>query len=307
MTSPGGLLSSAKIRSPISTALLCIVIAFGQAAAARADDGKLLATSGVSQIEGAAGGGLTPWALISGYETRDSIGVTAHYTYVPLRDFTLQTPGIAVGLYDRVEFSYAKQFFSTEDVGATLGLGKDFTFEQDIFGVKVKLLGDAVYDQDSLLPQIAVGAQYKRNSDGNVVRALGAKDNDGIDYYASATKLFLAQSLLVNGTMRMTKANQFGLLGFGGDKNDDYKPEFEGSAALLLSRKFAIGAEYRMKPDNLGVAKEDDAWDLFAAYFFNKNLSATLAYVNLGNIAGVPGTTPTHDQTGAYLSVQVSF
>jgi hypothetical protein len=39
----------------------------------RADDappnisGKLLLTAGVSNIEGSAGGGLTPWALIGGY------------------------------------------------------------------------------------------------------------------------------------------------------------------------------------------------------------------------------------------------
>ena len=29
--------------------------------------GKLLLTGGVTQIEGAGGGGLTPWALIGGY------------------------------------------------------------------------------------------------------------------------------------------------------------------------------------------------------------------------------------------------
>jgi hypothetical protein len=50
------------------------------------------------------------------------------------------------------------------------------------------------------------------------VRQLGAKSDTGVDYYASASKLFLAQSLLINGTLRMTKANQMGLLGFGGDK-----------------------------------------------------------------------------------------
>ena len=33
--------------------------------------------------------------------------------------------------------------------------------------------------------------------------------------YVSATKLLLAQSLLVNGTLRSTNANQNGLLGFG--------------------------------------------------------------------------------------------
>ena len=34
------------------------------------DGGKLLATGGVSQVEGAGGGGLANWALITGYGTR---------------------------------------------------------------------------------------------------------------------------------------------------------------------------------------------------------------------------------------------
>ena len=55
------------------------------------EGGKLLATGGVSQVEGAGGGGLVPWALISGYESRDAVGVTVHETYVPLSDFTLRT------------------------------------------------------------------------------------------------------------------------------------------------------------------------------------------------------------------------
>jgi len=38
---------------------------------------RLLATGGVSQIEGAGGGGLTPWALITGYGTDAQIGGTA--------------------------------------------------------------------------------------------------------------------------------------------------------------------------------------------------------------------------------------
>ena len=44
------------------------------------DGGKLLATAGVSQLEGAGGGGLAPWALITGYGTRHGIGANAHFT-----------------------------------------------------------------------------------------------------------------------------------------------------------------------------------------------------------------------------------
>ena len=82
---------------------------------------------------------------------------------------------------------------------------------------------------------------------------------------------------------------------------DDYHAEFEGSAALLLTRKFAVGAEYRTKPDNLNGLKEDNWADVFAAYAINKQLSVTAAYVDLGEIATF------RNQRGFYLSFQAGF
>ena len=41
--------------------------------------GKLTATGGVSQVEGAGGGG-PHQALITGYGSKDSYGANAHYT-----------------------------------------------------------------------------------------------------------------------------------------------------------------------------------------------------------------------------------
>lgn len=272
---------------------------------ALADDagtsGKLLLTGGVSQVEGAAGGGLTPWAVIGGYGTRDQVGANAFYTRLNLPDYHLDDAGVMVGLYNRVELSYAQQRFNTEDVGAALGLGRGFTFRQDVFGVKVRLFGDAVLEQDSWLPQVSVGAQYKKNDQDAIVKFVGAKRSQGTDYYINATKLFLAQSLLVNATVRFTKANQIGILGFGGDKRDRYQPELETSVAYLLSRQWAIGAEYRMKPNNLGIAKEDDWYDAFVAWAPTKHVSLTLAYADLGNIV------IKDRQRGLYASVQLGF
>lgn len=262
---------------------------------------KLLLTGGVSQVEGSAGGGLTPWAVIGGYGTRDEIGANAYFTRVDLDDYSLDSYGVLVGLYDRVELSFSRQRFDTQAVGGALGLGNGFTFTQETIGVKVKVAGDAVLEQDSWLPQIAVGAQYKKNDQAGVLAFIGARDDSGVDYYVSATKLYLAQSLLLNGTVRFTKANQFGILGFGGDRNDSYKAQFEGSAAYLLTRNLALGAEYRTKPDNLGIAAEDDAWDVFVAWAPRKNVSLTVAYVDLGNIV------IRDDQRGVYASLQVGF
>jgi hypothetical protein len=270
------------------------------------DMGKLLATGGVSQVEGAGGGGLTPWALIAGYGTRDSYGANAHYTSLNTQDYRLGTYGVAVGVADRVEFSLARQEFS----GRLAPLNK-LELRQDIVGVKVKVAGDAVYGQDSLLPQIAVGAQYKRN--GGVkgieglgvtkVTQLGAKSEDGTDLYVSATKIVLEHSLLLNATLRATKANQMGLLGFGGDQGDSRKLMLEASAAYLLNRQWVAGLEYRAKPRNLGVDKEKDYYDAFVAYFPNKHLSVTAAYAVLGDITVF---NPVR-QRGLYLSVQAGY
>lgn len=267
----------------------------------RAGSDKLLLTGGISQLEGAAGGGLTPWAIIGGYGTRDQIGANAFYTRVNVQDFHLNDSGVLIGLFNRVEVSLAQQSFNTEAVGAALGLGRGFTFTQDVLGVKVKVLGDAVLDQDSWVPQVAIGAQYKRNNQDAVLHAIGAKDASGTDFYISATKLYLGQSLLLNATLRATRANQLGLLGFGGDRNDSYRAELEGSAALLLSRNIAVGVEYRQKPDNLRIATEDDWYDAFIAWAPLKNVSLTLAYAHLGNIV------IKDDQRGLYLSFQVGF
>ena len=265
------------------------------------DEGKLLATGGVSNVEGAGGGGLATWALITGYGTRDGLGLDAHVTYLSLPAYSLTTWGVAAGLWDRVELSYARQHFDTGNIGAALGLGHGFAFDQEIYGAKAKVFGDAVYDQDSWVPQIAVGAQYKENDQGLVTHLVGAKSANGIDYYVAATKVILEDSLLIDATIRATRANQLGILGFGGDKDAGYSPEFEGSAAYLFSRKFALGVEYRTKPSNLRIAQEDDAWDIFAAYFLCKNLSLTVAYVDLGNIVIAD------HQNGLYLSAQASL
>jgi Protein of unknown function (DUF3034) len=265
------------------------------------DSGKFLATGGVSQIEGAGGGGLVPWALITGYGTRDAIGANVHDTQIFLRDYQLNSTGAAIGLYDRVELSYDHLWFDTRSTGRLLGIGNGYTFQENVLGAKVRLVGDAVYDQDSWLPQLAAGVQYKFTDSTAILKAVGARDTDGTDFYLAATKLLLGESLLLDATLRFTRANQLGILGYGGDKSDAYHPEFEGSAAYLFSRELALGAEYRTKPDNLGFAREQPAYDMFLAYFFNKNLSATLAYLDLGDIA------TRNNENGVYLSVQIGF
>lgn len=262
--------------------------------------GKLLLTNGVSTIEGSGGGGLATWSTIAGKATQEGIGGSVHGTVIELPDYNWTSYGVAVGFFDRVELSYARQNLDTIDIGAALGLGRGYTLNHDIFGAKLKLAGDVVYGHP-VIPQIAIGVQHKRSSDSAVVAAVGGVSANGTDLYISATKLFLAQSLLANATVRFTKANQNGLLGFGSTTDNDHKPQFEGSLAYQFSRRFVVGGEYRTKPNNLAIAREDDWVDLFAAYALTRNVTVTAAYVDLGSIATAD------NQRGAFLSLQAAF
>jgi hypothetical protein len=290
-----------KLAAAIGAAVATLTLSAPAAAQHLREGGKLLLTGGVTDVEGSAGGGLASWAVIAGDETNDGIGGTAHVTYVPLDDYDLTSFGAAIGFRNRIELSYAHQTFDTRAVGAALGLGHGFTFMQDVYGAKLRLFGDAVYDQNSILPQVAVGVQYKHAGRGDIIHAVGGQADSGTDFYVAATKVLLRQSLVLDGTVRFTKANQFGLLGFGGDKDDNYSPQFEGSAGLMVSRHLVLGGEYRTKPDNLGFAQEDDAYDIFGAWEPVRHLTFTAAYVDLGDIATVKS------QHGAFLSLQASF
>jgi hypothetical protein len=288
-------------------------------AIAYSESGKLLLTGGVSTVDGAAGGGLTPWAVIGSLATEGEIGFTAHATRVNTRDYGLSTYGAALGWNERVEISLARQDFDTGITGVLLG-APGLRLKQDILGIKVRVAGDAVLDSDSLMPAIAVGVQAKRLASSALdptLDALGAK-RSGTDFYVSATKLFLAQGILVNGTLRATKANQNGLLGFGaslGGAKNSYEVLPEISIALLLRKDLAVGVEYRKMSNRLQAAGSaagladglrSNGWkDIFIAWQPVKHLSLTLAYVDLGQI--VPATTAKRRQTGTYISAQVAF
>ncbi len=285
-----------QLRLVRAVAAGCVLLACVGAGA----QGRLLATGGVTTLEGAAGGGLVAWSLIAGYGTRDEVGATAFVTAVPMDDFRLRSVGAAIGIKDRVEISYAAQRF---DLGSTV---PGASIRMDVFGAKVRVVGDAVFDQDRWWPQVAVGAQHKINRDfTRVPEALGARDASGTDVYVSATKLYLAalegRNVLVDLTLRATRANQLGLLGFGGDANDRYRVKAEGSVALFVTDALAVGGEYRAKPDNLTAFREDRFADLFVAWWPSRNLAVVGGYAWLGNVADKPA------QNGWYLSLQGSL
>ena len=298
-------------RLPASGALLVAAALALAHPWAHADSDKLPLTGGVTSIDGAAGGGLTPWAVTGSNATEGQLGAAATASVVSTRNYSMRVAGALVAWDDRAELSLAHQDFTTGATGRALGL-PGLHLKMDVVGAKVRLLGDAILDSDTWVPQVAAGVQIKRTDAGALkptLQALGARSG-GVDVYLSATKLLLAQGVLVNATLRATKANQNGLLGFGGTAQDHYRVEPEFSVAWLANRRLALGAEYRRKPDNLDPSvlgaglKEDDWWDVFAAWAPCRNLSLTAAYVQLGRI--VPAVA-TKRQDGGYLSAQLAF
>ncbi len=291
------------------TVLLLVAATLAGPALAQAG-GKLLLTGGVTSIDGAAGGGLTPWAVTGSYATTGQVGATAFVTRSSTRDYGLQIMGAAVSFHDRLEVSVARQDLDARDNLAPLGLA-GLHLKQDIFAIKLRLTGEAVLDSDTLMPQWAIGVEAKRTHAGplgpTLFGPLGAKAS-GIDTYLSATKLFLAEGVLASLTVRATQANQNGLLGFGGAQGQGLRLQPEFSLAKLLAKNLALGVEFRAKPNNLnhsvlgsGALKEDHWRDAFVAWAPNKHVSLTAAWVDLGAIA--PAVQPRR-QTGAYLSVQ---
>lgn len=262
---------------------------------------RLLATGGASTIEGSAGGGIVPMAVLAGYGAQEEQGAVAFASYVDTSDYQLTAVGGSWAWRNRVELSLAQQTLSHDSLTAALNLQTD-SIRQRIISARVRVAGDLIY---TAMPQISVGLQHKKNLDFFVPAAVGARADSGTDLNLTATKLFLGgflnHNLLLNTNLRYSNANQTGLVGFGGDKNDDKEWLAEVSAGVLLTRQWLIGTEYRQKPNNLSFIKEDDWQTVFIGWFPNKRIALVAAYVDLGEVATFK------EQTGWYLSLQGSF
>jgi hypothetical protein len=267
----------------------------------------------VTQVEGQAGGGIVPWGLLSGGKP------TVSATWVDTGDYTLSSVALQGSIAKWVELSYAKITFDTGRhpkhdglTGTSLNqhgewlLGK---VDVDVLGAKVKVL-----DMNDTMPAVAVGLQFKKtNVTDTFLNAMGA-DDTGVDVYVAATKVMPIgkRKLLLNGTLRATKGNQIGILGFGSKWEDGYSATLETSIGAFLNDKTVVGVEYRMKPDNIDPLREDDWGDLFFAYFPTPNMAIVAAAAIFGDIAGaehmnVGGNNFGLDQRGLYLQVQANF
>lgn len=372
-----GVLGS-KRRFARCAALLGALAAFTSGTASAFFDfntGKVWLTNGASITDGAAGGGINPWAVIAGMETRDGINASFHYTYANLPNYSLNSVGVNVGFYDRLELSYAWDELPTGSTFNTVGLvtqtlgglltdptvgpllrgvlnggsnpsGANIAatgiepfntqITMNVFGAKLRVFGEAIYDSDNLIPQVSIGGFYKVNSNKDLLKTLGANKSKDFEAYIAATKIFFPLNLAVSATARYSSANQTGLTGFGNEEGNKRKVKGEFSVAYLLNDRTALGAEYAMHSNNLStvhlgglttgsllsglqslnlpvlsptiaslngtLAQHESDWkDIFFAYAPSKNLYLVFAYAMLGNI------TLTPHQNGYYMSAQINF
>lgn len=262
---------------------------------------RFLATGAVTTLDGTAGGGIVPMAVLAGYSDREQQGGSAFVSRTKTDDYSLVAYGAAWNWRNRIELSIARQTLDLSTLDQKLSLGHD-TFQQTVYGVKTRIAGDVLYTR---MPQLSVGLLHRRQHDFAIPSLVGAREDSDTEIYLSATKAFLAalagRNVIVNGVVRSTRANQGGLIGFGGDIRATQTLVAEGSLGIFLNRHLLLGGEYRQMPDNLSFARQDDWKDIFVAWFPNRQWSVTAAYVDLGSIATLT------DQRGWYLSVEGTF
>jgi hypothetical protein len=91
---------------------------------------------------------------------------------------------------------------------------------------------------------------------------------------------------MLTGGLRLSKAAQIGLLGFG----DKYYATFEGSVVYMPTDWLALAYELRSKPDPYkqvpGLIGHESNWQSFAAgWVVNDHMTIAAVFGLMGNVA----------------------
>src|SRR5690606_19172827 len=141
---------------------------------------------GASTVEGSAGGGVVPMAVLSGYGTREEAGGVFFLSALSTPDYNMQAMGASWSWRNRIEVSLARQRLEHPTLSTALGV-QDATIEQTIAGIKVRLFGDLLY---TALPQVSLGVNYKKKHDFFIPAAAGAVKYSDAEAYLAASKVY---------------------------------------------------------------------------------------------------------------------
>jgi hypothetical protein len=202
-------------------------------------------------------------------------------------------------LWNRLELGYAFNNFDMGDLprqikdatGMTL---HEHTVQMHNFNARLQLIHDSDFGQ-KWMPAVTFGVHYKYNpviNDvnrdlGGLLRNIGIKDDQGVDFTLYASKLLpqLPRPVIINAGLRATRAAHIGLLGF----TDAYKLCGEGNICVMVTDRIIIAGEYRMQPNQYQAVgnllqSEDDWWTVCVGFIINKHATLSAGYAHFGRV-----------------------
>lgn len=185
--------------------------------------------------------------------------------------------GMNFGIKDRVELSYGRQTASI-DGGPNIDV--------DSFGAKLLLVKENSFGS-KFIPALSVGATYRINHE---VKALYGtdKDNDGVEFYAVASKVvtqFPLFPLIFSGGVAYGDAQARGVMGFNRGSDEDLVGMFDFAAIVPLFRNFSYlktvvpGFEYRTGAKYDNGYEDSDYWDIFFDFMVTDKIIVALGYL----------------------------
>jgi len=262
-------------------------------------------------IEGYSGGAITPLAYLCNYCNCGCGGKhltypTVSYSYMNISTKHLHTFAITQSFYNRIEFGYAVNHLTIGSLYDDIKkVGMD-TVRDDVylhhFNVRAKLIEEN--DFGLPLPAVTAGVHFKYNHGvdqmnrrvNKAFTAIGYDKNCGTDFTLTMTKMFpkllCGRPVILTGGLRLSKASQLGLLGFG----HSYRATFEGSVVALPTDWLVVGYEFRQKKNPYreipGLVESEDNWHaLSASVIVNKHLTISALAGFCGHIANANADT----------------
>lgn len=252
-------------------------------------------------LEGFSGVYLTDTALLANAPAGDSpIGKPCFaFSAVKIGHKDLESFSATINVLKRIEFGYSFQRLGLgdfpHDVKKATGISIAHASHLHTVGVRAMILRDGEGGH-AWVPAVTIGARYKKNTRtddinddlGGVLKALGYKDDDTVEFTLMASKVFagiLPKPFILSAGFRNTDAIHGGFVGFSNNRHT----LFEGNAIFFITDRLVLAGEYRQMPGDLKtlgklVRKEDDWWSLAFAYVFNENLTGTLGFAHLGRV-----------------------
>ena len=213
------------------------------------------------------------------------------------RRYSLLSPGAAIGMFDRVELSYARQNFDTREVGAALGIGAGFMRCPRMCSPQ-RCGCSAMRSTTARVPQVAAGRSTSAR-DAAVVRRSARKrptapisrggDQGVRSHQHPDGRDAAADQGQPERPARLRR------------RQEDGYPRSSRDRGLCCRAASSVGGEYRTKPTTWPSRGRTTSSTSSPPMRSPSNVTATAAYVDLGSIATVP------KQRGAFLSLQATF